>query len=51
MFAFFLDCSMASPSAELQRLLRVRPSDISIDNEAAEEENEELGDLYTKVRI
>jgi hypothetical protein len=42
---------MAPPSPNWQRLLRVRPSDINIDNEAAEEENEELGDFYANVRI
>jgi hypothetical protein len=42
---------MAPPSADWQRLLNVRPNDVAIENDAGEEENEELGELYANVRI
>jgi hypothetical protein len=40
---------MAPPSADWQRLLNVRPNDVAIENDAGEEENEELGELYANV--
>ena len=42
---------MAPPSADWQRLLRLNPNDIDIDNEEQEDQNEGFGEIYAKVRF
>lgn len=46
-----VDCSMAPPSSNWQRLLRLRTDDIEIDNEAEEQRNEKFGDDFIEVGI
>jgi hypothetical protein len=41
---------MAPPSADWQSLLRIQPSDIDPDIETEEDNNEQLGIKYTKVK-
>jgi hypothetical protein len=41
---------MAPPSADWQNLLRIQLTTIDLGNEAEEEQNEDFGELYTKVK-
>ncbi len=50
-FSDFVDCSMAPPSANWQRLLKVKPTDIDANDDTKEEQNEQLGGFYMNVRI
>lgn len=42
---------MAPPSPNWQRLLKVKPADIDIENDTEEEQNEKLGEVYANVRV
>ncbi len=41
---------MAPPSGDWLRLLRVQPTNVDFNNEAEEEQNENFGKLYMKVK-
>ena len=42
---------MAPPSADWKKLLKVKPNTIDIENDADEDQNENYGSIYVKVRV